>query len=143
MAELLTLDQCLEILVEANLQNVIIDADSDLVIRAAKKIHNGTSPDKVSKHWKLLQVFHRIHSHLQTLKTIRFIHVRRKANMLADRLANEGVANKDRDSRQAWELLPEGKLREDCFTLATKDWDLWMNSADHRDTGDRSEDDIT
>lgn len=63
--------------------------------------------------------------------------------MLVDRLANEGVANKDRDSRHAWELLHEGKLREDCFILATKDWGLWMNSADRRDSGDRSEDDIT
>ena len=50
MVELLALDQCLEILVEANLQNVIIEADSDLIIRVAKKIHNGTLPDKVSKH---------------------------------------------------------------------------------------------
>ena len=65
MAELLALDQCLEILAEANLQNVIIEADLDLIIRAAKKIHNGTSPDKVSKHWKLLHIFYCIHSHLQ------------------------------------------------------------------------------
>jgi len=121
MAELLALDECLEIPVEANLQNVIIEANSDLIIRVAKKIQNGTSPDKVSKHWKLLHIFHRIHSHLQTLKTIRFVHVRRKENMLSDRLANEGVANKDKDSRHAWELLPKGKLREDCFILATKD----------------------
>jgi len=54
MLELLALEQCLEILVEANLQNDIIEADLELIIRAAKKIHNGTLPDKVSKHWKLL-----------------------------------------------------------------------------------------
>eukprot|EP00253_Pinus_taeda_P029870 PITA_29870 len=54
MAELLALEQCLEILVEANLQNAIIEADLELIIRAAKKIHNGNLPDKVSKHWKLL-----------------------------------------------------------------------------------------
>lgn len=103
MAELLELDQCLEILVEENLQNANIEAESEFIIRVAKKIHNGTSPDKVSKHWKLLQVFFRIHSHLQTLRMIRFIHVRRKANMLGDRLANEGVTNKDKDSQHAWE----------------------------------------
>lgn len=57
MVELLALEKCLEIMVEANLQNVIIEADSELIIRAAKKIHNGTLPNKVSKHWKLLQVF--------------------------------------------------------------------------------------
>jgi len=64
MAKLLALDQCLEILVEANLYNVIIELDSDLIIRAVKMIHNGTLPDKVLKHWKLLQIFHQIHSHL-------------------------------------------------------------------------------
>jgi len=58
-------------------------------------------------------------------------------------LANEGLANKEKDSWHAWELLPEGKLQEDGFILATKDLDLWMNSADRRDSGDRSEDDIT
>jgi len=121
MAELLALDQYMEILVEANLHNVIIEEDLDLVIKGAKRIQNGTSPDKVSKHWQLLQVFHCIHSHLQILKKIRFVHVRRKVNMLADQLANEGVANKDRDSWYAWELLPKGELREDCFILATKD----------------------
>lgn len=34
--------------------------------------------------------------------------------MLADRLANEGVTNRDRDSRYAWDSLPLGKLWEDC-----------------------------
>lgn len=103
MAKLLALEQCLEIMVEANLQNVIIEADSELTIKAAKRIHNGTSSDKVSKHWKLMHIFHRIHSHLQTLKMIRFVHVRLKANMLSNQLANEGVVNKNRDSRHAWE----------------------------------------
>jgi len=47
--------------------------------------------------------------------------------MLVDRLANEGVTNRDRDSRHAWESLPTRKLREDCFYLATQDMELWMN----------------
>jgi len=50
MAELLALDQCMEILVETNLWNVIIEADSKLFIEVAKKIQNGALPDKVSKH---------------------------------------------------------------------------------------------
>lgn len=58
MVELMALEQCLEILVDSNLDNVIIEVDSELIIRAAKKICNGTSPNKVSKHWKLSQVFH-------------------------------------------------------------------------------------
>jgi len=44
MAELLVLDQCLEIMVETNIYNVIKEANSELVIKAAKKIQNGTFP---------------------------------------------------------------------------------------------------
>lgn len=124
MAELMALEQCLEILVNSGSHNVIIEADSELIIRAVKNISNDTSPDKVSKHWKLLQVFYCIYSHLQTLKSVRFSHVKRKANMLADRLANEGVTNRDKDSRYAWHSLPPGKLWEDCLCNATQDMEL-------------------
>lgn len=119
MAKLIALEQCLEILVNSSSHNVIIEADSELLIRAAKKISNGTSPDKVSKHWKLFQVFYHIYSHLQTLKTIKFSHVKRKANILVDRLANEGVTNRDKDSRYAWDSLPPRKLWEGCLYQET------------------------
>ena len=46
MAELMALEQCLEILMESNLHNAIIEADSELIINAAKKICNGTAPEK-------------------------------------------------------------------------------------------------
>ena len=121
MAELMALEQCLEILVDSNSHNVIIEADSELIIRAAKRICNGTAPDKVSKHWRLSQVFHCISSHLRTLRTVSFVHVRRKANMLADRLANEGVICKESYSRHAWDLTPSGKLRDDCQRKVAKD----------------------
>lgn len=59
--------------------------------------------------------------------------------MLADRLANEGVANGDKDSRYPWDLLSARKLREDCVTMANEDWGLWMDRAD---TGDRGGEEI-
>eukprot|EP00253_Pinus_taeda_P023064 PITA_23064 len=59
-----------------------------------------------------------------------------KSNKKADRLANEGVANKDRYSRHPWELVPAGKLQEDCFTSANADWDSWMDSVDLEDKGE-------
>lgn len=57
MAELMALEQCLEILIKSNLHNAIIESDSELVINVAKKICNGTTLGKVSKHWRLSQVF--------------------------------------------------------------------------------------
>jgi len=124
MVGLMELEQCLEILVHSNPHNVIIEADSELIIRVAKKISNGTSPTKVSEHWNLLQAFYRIQYHLRTLKTISFVHVKRKANMLAYRLANEGVRRRDRYSRYAWDSLPAGKLQGDYLCQATQDMGL-------------------
>lgn len=57
MVELLALEKYLEILVEANLQNVIIEADSKLIIRVAKNIHNGISLDKVSSIGSYCKIF--------------------------------------------------------------------------------------
>lgn len=73
---------------QSNCLNVMIEADSELIINLVQKIHNGTSPDKVFKHWNLIWVFQRIQSHLQGLCTISFHHVRRKENTLVDLLAN-------------------------------------------------------
>ena len=50
MAELMALEQCLETLLELNLHNAIIEADSELVIIASKKMCNGMAPGKVPKH---------------------------------------------------------------------------------------------
>jgi len=60
VAELMALKQCLEILIESDLHNAIVEVDSELIINSVKKICNGTTPEKVSKHWRLLQVYQRI-----------------------------------------------------------------------------------
>jgi len=60
MAELMVLEQCLDILSQDNCCNVIVEADSELVINSVKRINNGSMPEKVSKHWKLIRVFQRI-----------------------------------------------------------------------------------
>ena len=48
MAELMAMESCLEILLKYNIQNVIIDADSELVINLVKRINVGVSPEKIS-----------------------------------------------------------------------------------------------
>lgn len=127
MAELMALEKCLEILIESNLHNAIIEADSELIINAVKKICNGKAPRKVSKHWWLLQVFQCVHTHLQTPRMVSFVHMRRKANMLVDCLANEGVLWKESCNRYAWNSTSSGKLREDCQTQTTKDMENFQN----------------
>ena len=121
MAELMTIEQCLEILIEFNLHNTIIKADLELIINSVKRLGTGTAPDKVSRHWRLLQVYYRIQSHLRILRTLRFLHVRRDANRVADWLANEGVRCTKDNKCCLWELVPAGQLRESCHILALTD----------------------
>lgn len=114
MAELMALEQCLEILVNLNSHNVIIKEDSELIIKVAKKMCNGTALEKVLKNWRLSQVFHRIYTHLQIVRTVKFVHVERKENMLVDCLANEGVISKG-SGWHVWESITPGKLCDDCI----------------------------
>jgi len=94
MAELMAMESCLEILLKYNIQNVIIEADSKLVINSVKRINVGTAPEKILEHWWLLQVYQRIQVHLRMLRTLRLVHVHREANKVADWLSNEEVRNK-------------------------------------------------
>lgn len=84
----MALEQCLDFLKQDNFLNVIIEADSKLIINSVKRISWGMALEKVLKHWRLIQGFQRIQSHLQGLHTTSFNHVHRTTNKLADILAN-------------------------------------------------------
>jgi len=91
MAELMAMELCLEILLKYNIQDVIIEADSELVINSVKRINAGTTPEKMSEHWRLLQVYQRIQALLRMLRILRLVHGHREANKVVNWLANEGV----------------------------------------------------
>ena len=74
MVELMALEQCLEILIESNLYNTIIEADSEFTINLVN-IGNDTILEKLSNHWWILQVYQHIQSHLIALRTLIFVHV--------------------------------------------------------------------
>ena len=57
MAELMALEQCLELLKLNTSSNVLIEADSEISINVVKKISYGTTPERVSKQWRLIQVY--------------------------------------------------------------------------------------
>eukprot|EP00253_Pinus_taeda_P006221 PITA_06221 len=109
MADSMAMEQCLEILVQENCQNMIIEADSELVINTVKRISWGTNPKKDSKNWRLNQIFQWIHNHLQSLRTVSFTHVCRKANKLADFLANQGVICTDNKVAMSWREFPRNR----------------------------------
>lgn len=106
MEELMALEQCLEILKNDKLQNIIIEADSELIINSVKQIYYGSAPEKVLRHWRLLQVYQRIHAHLQNTRTLRFGHVWRTTNKLVDILANKGFLYSKRSNKYRWYEVP-------------------------------------
>ena len=53
MVELIALEQCLEILKQDNLQNIIIEVDFELIINSIKRICCGSASEKVSRDWRL------------------------------------------------------------------------------------------
>jgi len=114
MAELMAMEHCLEILRVSNLHNTLFEGDSKLIINSIKRNGNGSAPEKVSRHWRLQQVYQRIQSHLQTMRTLSFIHVHRIANRLVDIMANEGVLHSKSKIRIDLIRTPQGCLREEC-----------------------------
>lgn len=94
MDELMVMGLCLEILLKYNIHNVIIEADSELVINSVKRINDGATAEKISGHWRLQQVYQIIQACLRMLRTLRLVHVHREANKVVDWFANEGVRNK-------------------------------------------------
>lgn len=57
MVELMTMEQCLDFLKQDNQQNVIVEADSELIIDSIKRISGGSRPEKFSRNWHLIQGF--------------------------------------------------------------------------------------
>jgi ribonuclease HI len=85
------LDLGLEILRRERMTNTIVEGDSNLVINTTKRLQNGTRVGKVQRHWRLALSLQKIQEHLKTLNIVELRWVRKSANGLADRLANEGV----------------------------------------------------
>lgn len=133
MAELMAMEHFLEILRDSNLHNIIIEADSELIINSVKKIGNGLALDKVSRHWRLLQVYQRIQSHLQNMRTLTFIHVRRTSNRLVDILANEGMLCSKRNIRYDWIRIPQGHLQEEFSRQVNLDREFYHSKENKKD----------
>lgn len=127
MAELMALEQCLDFLKQDNLQNIIIEVDSELIISSFKRICCGTEPEKVSSHWRLIQVFQRIQFHLLDLCTMSSTHVQRIANKLADILANQGVVCTKNKVKLILQEMSQNRLREQFFSRVEEDNKVFRN----------------
>jgi hypothetical protein len=108
-----------------------VEGDSTLVINTVKKLQNGTRVGKVQRHWRLAHSLQKIQEHLQTINTVELCWVRRSANGLADRIANEGVSKEGPELDTTWHNIPEGQFRMECLQLATKYCDNNLSKEGH------------
>lgn len=72
-------------------------------------------------------MFQKIQYHLQVLRTLRFIHVRRKANKLVDILANQAVTYKDNEISMSWRSLPQSNLKGLFHNQVEEDKKVYQN----------------
>jgi ribonuclease HI len=79
--------------VNVGLTRLIIEGDSKVIINLAAKIINGNDPENITPSWHLLGPLNSLKSLLRPSLTLITSHIRREANQVADRLANEGVAS--------------------------------------------------
>jgi ribonuclease HI len=91
VAELTGLLQGLQSAMDKGHHKIILEGDSQVIIRLTTKILHGCHPDKVSPRWRLHGLLEDFNHLLQPQLNITTSHVRREANKVADCLANVAV----------------------------------------------------
>eukprot|EP00253_Pinus_taeda_P012787 PITA_12787 len=120
-AEFAAMEQGLKILRSFRQGNFIVEGDSSLAISAAKRLQAGTRASKVTKHWRLAKATESIAELIANLRGIVFQSIRRKANGLADFLANHGADTPHLIMNSCWQDVNCPTLKVTCAQLAKKD----------------------
>lgn len=114
MAELMALEKCLEILRDSSRHNIMIEVDSEYIIRSVKKICNGSD-------WRLLQVYQHIQSHLRTMRTFSlFMFAKQPIGWRIFWQMKGYSVPKVIKNMTRWKP-PQGRLREECHKQETLD----------------------
>jgi hypothetical protein len=87
------------------------------VITAVTRLLTGTPPAEVITSWRLAATMEGISTLLPSFSGIQTSHVKRKANQLADQLANEGFKRLNTDLDKAWEETLNNTLKQDCLRI--------------------------
>ena len=83
-------------------QPTILEGDSQIIIQMAQKILNGKHVHKVANNWRLIHSLHLLRNKLYNQPNFKIHHVRRKANSLADLLANYEVKKGEEIETMLW-----------------------------------------
>ena len=91
VAELWGLTRGLQLANEHNFTKLIVEGDSLVIINLFKRILNGADSYQISPYWRLSHGLKTIMNLLQPNQALIPSHIRRKANQIADDLANLGM----------------------------------------------------
>lgn len=100
------------------------EGDSLILIAVAQRIQAGSLAVKVASSWRLLSWLESLEEKLQNPPSITFQHVRRTANQVADRLANQGASQLIPYFSGSLDIVDDDKLKKDCISLVQKDLTL-------------------
>lgn len=101
--------------------SLIVGGDSAMATLATCKLRHGSLFNKVTNNWRLMKTLHHIQQHISDLRGVLFQVVQRKAKVVADHLANNGIAGRDTLVSLAWKNIREGLLNHDCNAINQND----------------------
>eukprot|EP00253_Pinus_taeda_P011233 PITA_11233 len=101
-----------------------VEGDSLILINAATRIQAGSSAAKIASSWRLLSRLETLEERLRRPNSIIFKHVRRNANKVADRLANQGVNQHGPHYTGTLHDAKDTQIQKDCHTLVLQDLHL-------------------
>lgn len=104
-----------------NLFPLIIEGDSQILIRIATKLQNGSQVHKLSSSWRMSQRLEIISHWLSQHQAITFRHTKREGNKLADLLANLGVEEKKIHYEGTIERLPSSEQIDQLQAVITQE----------------------
>lgn len=113
---------------------LIIEGDSQILIRIANKLQNGSPVHKVSHSWRMAHRLESLNNWLSQNQAITFKHTRREGNRLADLLANFGVEAKNIHFEGPLECLPSREQQIQLEQIISQDRE--QTESLHPDAGD-------
>jgi ribonuclease HI len=121
VAELTGLLRGLQMALSKGHHRLILEGDSQIIIKLATKILHGSNPERISPSWRLHNLLANFNSHLHSHLSIITAHVKRDANKVADRLANEAVEIGEECLRWEGQGFPAPEILTLCQALANRD----------------------
>lgn len=91
VAEIEGLIHSLLLIDRPNLNPLIIEGDSQIIVMLTRKLQGGHHVARITKNWRLEFCMERLAALLESTPNYSISHVKRKGNKVADLLANQGV----------------------------------------------------